>query len=415
MELIKDPALRAGLGLFKITSGDVVAPHYPAHITVTAMKKPNMDRFLLAYATDPQASAEQITAQLLTQLENVPDTANLGFLYLTDSLAESAQQILEQLRTRTGVEHWVGSVGMGISCTGQEFYDTPAATLLIGAFPDAAFRVFSGVDNALDGFIAQFETWYRAGQVHVAMVHGDPANQELPQLIAHLPEVMPGGFLVGGITSSNTRNLQIADRITAGGLSGVIFNEQVQIVTGLSQGCSPIGPKHVITACEHNIISHIDNRPALDVFYEDIGELLARDLNRVAGYIFAGLPIAGSDKPDYLVRNLIGVDIDRKLLGIGDIVEPGQTIMFCRRDGASALEDLHRMLADVQQRSGRTARGAVYYSCLGRGRDLFGQHSEELQAIRDVLGDIPLVGFYANGEICHNRLYGFTGVLSLFL
>ena len=374
-----------------------------------------MDRFLLAYAAEPNANAEQIGTQLLTQLESVPASANLGFLYLTDALAESAQQILEQLRTHTGVAHWVGSVGMGISCTGQEFYDTPAATVLIGAFPDEAFRVFTGVRDGLEDFIAQFGTWYQTGEVHVAMVHGDPTNQELPQLIAQLPDVMPGGFLVGGITSSNTRNLQIADRITEGGLSGVIFNEQVEIVTGLSQGCSPIGPKHVITACERNIISHIDNRPALDVFYEDIGELLARDLERVAGYIFAGLPIAGSDKADYLVRNLIGVDIDRKLLGIGDIVEPGQSIMFCRRDGASALEDLHRMLDDVRQRSGRPARGAVYFSCLGRGRDLFGQHSEELQTIRNVLGDIPLVGFYANGEICHNRLYGFTGVLSLFL
>lgn len=374
-----------------------------------------MDKFLLAYAADPDAGAEEIGAQLLTQLCDVPATANLGFLYLTDALADSAQQILEHLRVSTGVAHWVGSIGMGICCTGREFYDTPAAAVLIGAFPVDAFRIFTGIHDDTDAFSAQLGAWYRTGQAHVALVHGDPANQELPRLIAELPELMPGGFLVGGITSSNTRNLQIADRITEGGLSGVVFNERVEIVTGLSQGCSPIGPKHIITACEHNIISHIDNRPALDVFYEDIGELLARDLNRVAGYIFAGLPIAGSDKADYLVRNLIGVDTERKLLGIGDIVAPGQAIMFCRRDGASALEDLQRMLADVQHRCARPARGAVYYSCLGRGRDLFGRHSEELQAIRAVLGDIPLVGFYANGEICHNRLYGFTGVLSLFL
>ncbi len=374
-----------------------------------------MDRFLLAYAADADAHAEQIVAQLLSQLDSVPATANLGFLYLTDALADSAQQILEPLRASTGVAHWVGSVGMGICCTGQEFYDTPAAAVLIGAFPEEAFRVFSGVRHGLEGFIARFGAWYQTGLTHVALVHGDPANQELPRLIAELPTVLPGGFLVGGITSSNTRNLQIADRVTAGGLSGVVFNQQVGIVTGLTQGCSPIGPKHVITACEHNIIAQIDKRPALDVFYEDIGELLARDLDRVAGYIFAGLPIAGSDTADYLVRNLIGVDIERKLLGIGANVEPGQAIMFCRRDAASALEDLHRMLTDVQQRSGPAACGAVYYSCLGRGRELFGQRSEELQAIRAVLGDIPLVGCYANGEICHHRLYGFTGVLSLFL
>ena len=37
------------------------------------------------------------------------------------------------------------------------------------------------------------------------------------------------------------------------------------------------------------------------------------------------------------------------------------------------------------------------------------------EAIRDTLGDFPLVGFFCNGEISHNRLYGYTGVLTLFL
>ena len=54
-------------------------------------------------------------------------------------------------------------------------------------------------------------------------------------------------------------------------------------------------------------------------------------------------------------------------------------------------------------------------SCLARGPALFGDDSQELKTIRDALGDFPLVGFFANGEISHNRLYGYTGVLTLFL
>ena len=37
-----------------------------------------------------------------------------------------------------------------------------------------------------------------------------------------------------------------------------------------------------------------------------------------------------------------------------------------------------------------------------------------LVSIKDALGDVPLAGFFANGEICNNRLYGYTGVLTLF-
>jgi small ligand-binding sensory domain FIST len=34
--------------------------------------------------------------------------------------------------------------------------------------------------------------------------------------------------------------------------------------------------------------------------------------------------------------------------------------------------------------------------------------------IHEALGDFPLTGFFANGEIHHDTLYGYTGVLTLF-
>ena len=89
--------------------------------------------------------------------------------------------------------------------------------------------------------------------------------------------------------------------------------------------------------------------------------------------------------------------------------------MFCRRDGDTAREDMLRMLRDLGKRAGAGIRGGVYYTCLGRGRYQFGEQSEELRMIQEQLGDFPLVGFFANGEISHNRLYGYTGVLTLFL
>jgi small ligand-binding sensory domain FIST len=37
-----------------------------------------------------------------------------------------------------------------------------------------------------------------------------------------------------------------------------------------------------------------------------------------------------------------------------------------------------------------------------------------LEVIRRALGEVPLVGFFCNGEISRDRLYGYTGVLTLF-
>ena len=69
----------------------------------------------------------------------------------------------------------------------------------------------------------------------------------------------------------------------------------------------------------------------------------------------------------------------------------------------------------AKRRAGDNPRGGVYFSCLGRGPNTFGEQSAELMRIRAALGDVPLVGFFCNGEISHDRLYAYTGVLSLFL
>lgn len=88
--------------------------------------------------------------------------------------------------------------------------------------------------------------------------------------------------------------------------------------------------------------------------------------------------------------------------------------MFCRRDRDSAVDDMRRMLADLRRRAGNAPiRGGLYFSCCGRGPNQFGPESAELRLVADELGAFPLVGFFANGEISNNRLYGYTGVLTL--
>jgi len=359
-------------------------------------------------AADPWRDAVQ---SCLVQLGQGP--ANLGFLYVSDLLADHMGDILALFRQGTGIQHWVGATGIGICATGQEYLDQPAIVAMAGDFEAGSFNVFSGIGDEGDIDAALLQCGNTPA--NFAIVHADPRNPHVSTLVSVLAQHVESGFLVGGLTSSRGRNIQIADEIVEGGLSGVSFSDGITIATRLTQGCSPIGPRHVITACQRNVIISLDGRPALDVFREDIGEVLARDLNRVGGYIFAGLPIAGSDTGDYLVRNLVGIDPANNLIAIGELVEPGASVLFCRRDRDTARADMARMLESIRQGLYSQPRGGVYYSCLGRGAGLFGPDSEELRMISEALGKFPLVGFFCNGEISHNRLYGYTGVLTLFM
>ncbi len=343
------------------------------------------------------------------------DAANLGFVYASDTFAAHFSDISAFLREATGIAHWVGSVGLGVCATGMEYFDEPALCLLTGRFPEQAFRVFADVVDDLQGFEAEHGAWCDQSGARFAMVHADPHNGGVDALVSALCERMDGGFVVGGLTSSRGAHPQLADGITAGGVSGVLFDPRVSVVTRLTQGCSPLGPRHEISRCRGNLLTQLDGRPALDVFYQDIGDVLAGVAGRLGATVFAGLPVKGSDTGDYLVRNLVGIDEAGRALAIAAGVEVGDQVMFCRRDAAAAEQDMRRMLSELARVLEGPPLGGVYYTCLARGPNLLGADSQELKLIEAALGSFPLVGFFGNGEISHNRLYGYTGVLTLFV
>jgi small ligand-binding sensory domain FIST len=363
------------------------------------------------------ALTRQCLAGLAESAQPAGAARGLGFVYVTDLLGAYLSEIVDHLRLATGLEHWVGTVGMGIigndGRAPAEYFDAPAMTVMIADLQPEAYRLFEQQEIGTGAFAKQHGRWLESSGAQLGLIHGDPRSQQLPAMLESLAGAS-GLYLVGGLASSRGPYALAAEHIAEGGLSGVIFAGAVGVQTGLSQGCSPIGPTHTVTACDGNIMKTIDERPALDVFKEEVGEILSRNLNRAAGTIFAALPVKGSDTGDYLVRNLVGIDPSRGWIAIGDIVSAGDSILFTRRDKASAEADLDRMLARLKQRVDRPIRGGIYVSCLSRGPNLFGADAAETRRIAEVLGDFPLVGFFANGEISHDRLYAHTGVLTLF-
>ncbi|HYH36612.1 MAG TPA: FIST N-terminal domain-containing protein [Azospirillum sp.] len=378
-------------------------------------------RFHAASATGPDWG--QTVKACLDRLGDVRG-CNLGILYVSDSLAEQASSILNLLRGVTGIPDWVGTVGLGVLGGGEELFDQPAIAVMAARLPEESFRVFPVVSGDLEPMRRVAGGWLDRHGATLGLVHADPRNAELADLVTQLGEAT-GAFLVGGLASSRGEYPQFSvpasgatvtgGPVGDGGVSGVLFGNGLEVATGLTQGCSPIGPMRTITAAEENLIIEIDGRSALEVFKEDIGELLARDLNRVAGYIFAGLPIAGSDTADYLVRDLIAIDPRMGWLAVGERVEPGRRILFTRRDRQSAVLDMECMLEKLQKRLSGPPKGGVYVSCVARGPNFFGEGNQEIAMIQRALGEFPLVGFFANGEISNARLYGYTGVLTLFL
>lgn len=353
-------------------------------------------------------------AACLARLGPLPASANLGFVYASEPLAASLDMIATRLREATGIRDWIGTGGAGVCASGREHFGRGAIVILVAALPERSFKLFDVLLDRDANLTSAPGDWTDSGAVGLGVLHGAAGQTDIAQAIERFGEAT-GAFLVGGLTSA-AADLQIAGRPVEGGLSGVLVAADVPVITGLSQGCTPIGPVHEVTDCRGPWIHSLDRRPALTVLKQDIGEMLARDLSRIGGYIHAAIPLMGSDRADYVVRNLLGLDVQRDIVAVGAELRRGDPVMFVKRDGGTAQADLRRMLHDLLRRAeGRAIRGALYHSCVARGPNMFGSDSAELRTIEAVLGPVPLAGFFTNGEIFRNRLYSYTGVLTLFL
>lgn len=388
-------------------------------------------RVATASGSEPEGLVRQLAAALALPPESpespvpaAPGTADApedsgsrvrhGFLFVSDSLARHATALLEGLRAATGVTQWTGGTGMAILGGTEEFYETPSLVAMVGEFPAEEVRVIAQPVQCLADLVQALEGFLTPEEPGRLILHAAPNAAELEPLLQEI-EQQTAWFAVGGVSSGQAEVVQFANGVVTSGVVGLALRDTVPLAVRHSQGCSPLPGQHVLTETWRNIIVRLDDRPALSVFKEVIGEVLARDLRRSLGYIHIGLPIPRSDTKDYRVRNIIGIDLDRELLAVGEDLEAGKTVLFVRRDGQAAREDLERMVHELRQQCAATGiRGGLYVSCLGRGRYQFGSEGAELGMIQAILGDIPLVGFFANGEIFANRLYGYTGVLVLF-
>jgi small ligand-binding sensory domain FIST len=341
----------------------------------------------------------------------MPAGANLGFIYFTDYYSVDIVEVLDRLTTLTGIRNWVGTSSLGVIGQAVAAQNQPGLSLLVAGLPEGSFQVFSGRDRLPN----TLGTDAASDQPYFAVVHGDPATPDMGDLIADMATKVSSGFITGGLAIARGDAPMIANGVLHGGISGVAFNEQIAITTRLTQGCCAVGPMHVVTACDQNVITEIDGRPALDAFLEAAGTSLGQDLRRAARYILPGLGIPGRDDADFRVRNVIGLDPTNGLFAINDNIEVGQRLRFFRRDADCARADMMRMLTELRDSLDQAPRAALYISCAARGANMFGDDNTEPGMIAEVFPGLPTAGFFAGGEISHDQLYGYTGVLTLFL
>lgn len=324
----------------------------------------------------------------------------------------------------------LGCSAGGVIGGGREIEQRPGVSLTAAFLPGVTITPLR-LDDATMPADADPAAWQAALGVEPAatphfVLLPDPFSVDAQRLLRGLDGAFPGSTTIGGIASGGRQPgstaLFLGPRVERDGLVGVALSGNLAVDTIIAQGCRPIGEPMFVTAAERNLIRALDGRPPLEVLQELHDKLEPDDRQLARHSLFLGIVMKEDRQAyrqgDFLIRNLLGVDSASGALAIGALVEPNAVVQFHLRDAATSAADLEALLDRHHQREPTPPRGALLFSCLGRGQFLYGRADHDTDLFRRYIGDAPLGGFFCNGEIgpVHGTtfLHGYTSAFALF-
>lgn len=380
----------------------------------------------LSLEVDWRAAVAEIGAAA-EQLSGPPD---LAMLFVSHDHDEHLERMAADVCERIGNDQLIGCTGESIVGTGREIEMQPAASLWLARLPSVSVRLMHlNFDRTHEGGVivgwpdSLPAVWPRPGAV---VLLGEPFSFPSDYLLERLNDDQPDFPVIGGMASGGQspgdNKLIFGSRILESGAVAVLMHGPVRLQTIVSQGCRPIGERFIVTKSERNVIMQLGGKPALTRLQEVFATLPTSEQMLVQQGLHVGRVVSEYqdrfEQGDFLVRNVVGVDHESGAIAVGDYIRTGQTVQFHIRDEMTADDDLRQLLARVREEPSAVPRGGLLFTCNGRGTRLFSRPDHDAATIRDTLGDMPLAGFFAQGELGpvggKNFVHGFTASMVVF-
>lgn len=309
------------------------------------------------------------------------------------------QGCLDEIKHAYPNAHLFGCSTGGEICDTQVFDDSLVATAI--QFEDTQVESASiKLSKEIGGFQAGqrlAKELDREGLVHVFVLSdGLQVNggELIAGLAAHLPAhvAITGGLAGDGLRFQET--LVFCDGVPQQGVVAALgfYGDRLQVGFAAVGGWDPFGPERLVTRVQGNTLYELDGKSALELYKTYLGDL-------PVWLIPLSLRIPGRSTP--VVRAITSVNEDQQSLTIAGEVAEGVYARFMRGNFDRLVDGAISAARRSYEAQGSASPDlAVIVSCIGRKLVLSQRIEEEVEGVRDVLGErTAMIGFYSYGEI----------------
>ncbi len=361
---------------------------------------------------DPAEAVAEVVLQVSERIAGPPSVAAV---FVSGSAIDALSNVVDAIDTLLGPETMIGATAAGVLGGGEEIESGDGLALWAAAGVGATPIRLESLGGS-PPIIAGLPDDLAEGSTVVALA--DPHTVDIEGVVSHLNQRTASVGLVGGLASTaagpEDNRLILGGEVHLDGGVGLVLPPGVATAI-VSQGCRPIGSPWVITEANGQMIHGLGGRPALERLNELIKSLSAADRASAARGLHVGMVANDQqltfDQGDFLIRDVLGADRSTGAVAVGDIAEVGHVLQFQIRDETSASKELDRLLATVN------ARGAIVFTCKGRGSHLFTTPSHDASHISEHLGS-AVAGMFCGGELGpiagRNAIHGVTATVLAF-
>ena len=366
---------------------------------------------------------------------NLGDTAaDLAVVFASSEYASDYATLPELVGEMLGKQALVlGCSGGGIIGGGAEVEQEPAVSLTAASLPGVNIHPIRLEGDTLPSLDAGPDEWHEALGISPSdepqfVLLADPMSFPAQNLLLGMDYAYPAAAKIGGLASAGQgarqNGLFLGSEYHDSGAVGVALSGNIVVETVVAQGCRPIGQPMRITQSDRNFLVELDGEQPINVLRGLFQQADQRDRDLMQSSLFLGVVMdALIDQPqqgDFLIRNVMGMDQRSGVLAIGEMLKEGQLVQFHLRDADTSADDLSAVLERyaIDNRE-NPAQGALLFSCLGRGKYLYGRANHDTEVFHDKVGAaVPLGGFFCNGEIGPvsgtTFLHGYTSSFGIF-